>query len=357
MNKIGRVRFLASVMAMGATGMSAPVVFAQSSVTIYGVADTYLEYSSNNRSAVAGDNSAKSAVKLTSAGLSGPRWGLRGVEDLGGGMKALFVLESGFNIDTGTMADTSRLFNRQSFVGMESPYGRLTFGRQYTTFFDILANFTPLYYSGTYEPFSVLLGPLRVDNAVKYRIALGALTAQAHYAFGEQPGSIQASASWGGGVSYGSGPFAVSAIYDQGNGPDTAAGIAKSRKAAVAGTYTQGPIRLSAGYRWGKDVAANGATSSRDNMYWAGIGYQIATPFGLTLAYYYDDIKSKAGVANPANPQQYVLQGIYSLSKRTDVYGVAAYAKNSALNFASLQTLAPGKTNQTGVALGIRHKF
>ncbi len=346
-----------AVAAILAAGSTAGSVFAQSSVILYGVADTFVEYTNNNPSPVQGVSGAKSVFRLNSTGLSGPRWGLRGTEDLGGGLSALFVLESGFNVDTGTMAETDRLFNRQAYVGMESKYGRLTMGRQYTTLYDFLANFSPLYFSNTYEPLNVLLGSPRVDNAVKYKFTQDGLVAQAHYAFGEQPGEMQGNAAWGGGVIYSSGPYGVVATYDQRNGPQTTGGHTKSQKAALAGTLQMGLVRLTAGYRWGKDSTAAGSTALRDNLWWAGLGYQLTPAMTLSAGFYYDDVKSRAGVANPPNPKQYVLQGIYSFSKRTDVYGVVAYARDAGLNFAALTTLAAGKTSQTGVALGIRHKF
>lgn len=357
MKKKERAIRLGTVAAMLVTSWMGDSALAQSSVTLYGVADTYLDYSNNNPSAVTGQGGGKSVVKLSSTGLSGPRWGIRGTEDLGGGLSALFVLESGFNVDTGTMAETGRLFNRQAFVGIEGAYGRLTLGRQYTTIYETLPNFAPLYYSNTYEPLVVLLGSPREDNAVKYRFAAGGLTVQGHYAFGEQAGAIQGNAGLGVGMVYVAGPFAIAGTYDQGNGPETAEGHSKTRKAALAGSYSIGPASIVAGYRWGHDTTAAGATALRDNLWWAGLRYELTPALMLSAAFYYDDVKSRTGVVNPPNPKQYVVQGIYSLSKRTDVYGAVAYARNSALNFGDLKTLAAGKESQTGVALGIRHKF
>ncbi|PMY01052.1 porin, partial [Pseudomonas sp. GW460-13] len=86
--------------------------------------------------------------RMSSGGLSGSRWGLRGVEDLGSGLKALFVLESGFGLDDGKSQQGGRLFGRQAYVGLESDQvGRVTFGRQYTSLFDMMANFSPTGYA------------------------------------------------------------------------------------------------------------------------------------------------------------------------------------------------------------------
>lgn len=95
----------------------AATVRAQSSVTLYGLVDVGVEYASH-ASATGG-----SVKRLTSGGQNTSRWGLRGSEDLGGGLKALFQLESGIVIDTG--ANDSQLFRRQANVGLEGRFGRL----------------------------------------------------------------------------------------------------------------------------------------------------------------------------------------------------------------------------------------
>lgn len=335
-----------------------PVACAQSGVTLYGVADTFLEYSNHQRAATGAVSSGDSLLRMNSGGLAGSRWGLRGVEDLGAGMQAVFALESGFNLDTGTMGEAGRLFNRQAFLGVNiKEVGRMTFGRQYTSMFDLLPVFMPLVYAGAYEPMPFLMSPLRVDNAVKYRLDRGPFAAQMHYGFGEQAGSWQGNAAWGGGASYTSGDLGVAVVYDQANGQDTVVGYGRMRKLAVAGTYAPGAWRFTAGYRWAQDKAASGAIQQRDDMWWVGVGYRVTPLLTVNAAFYYDDLKVKNGHANPPNPAQYVLQGIYAASKRTDLYGAVAYVRNAGLNFAALSSLAPAARSQTGVALGIRHKF
>lgn len=332
-----------------------PQANAQSGVTLYGVADTFLEFSNHQRAA---GSSAGSVVRMNSGGLAGSRWGLRGVEDLGAGMRAIFALESGFNMDTGAMGETGRLFNRQAFLGVDTrDFGRLTLGRQYTSMFDLLPVFMPLIYAGAYEPMPFLMSPLRVDNSVKYRLERGPFAAQAHYGFGEQAGSWQGNAAWGGGLSYLSGDIGVAAVYDQANGQDTAAGHGRMRKVAVAATYAPGAWRVTAGYRWAEETIPGGATRQRDDMWWVGVGYRVMPQLQVTAAFYYDDMKIRDGQSYSPNPRQYVLQGVYAVSKRTDLYAAAAYAQDAGLNFAALSTLAAGARNQTGVALGVRHKF
>ena len=108
----------AAVLALGAF---AGVAHAQSSVTLYGVADAGLLYTNN----VKGDH----VYQLSTANSS--RWGLRGSEDLGGGLSAIFTLENGYTIGTGGMSQGGLLFGRKAFVGLSSKtYGTWTAGRQ-----------------------------------------------------------------------------------------------------------------------------------------------------------------------------------------------------------------------------------
>ncbi|MES2008518.1 MAG: porin [Pseudomonadota bacterium] len=367
-----------SLLALAALGAFAGAAQAQSSVTLYGVADMNLEYINHlgvAPSAANGLNTGRgnSVYRMSSGGLSGSRWGLRGVEDLGGGLKALFVLENGFSLDTGSLQQGGRLFGRQAYVGIESAQaGRFTFGRQYTTLFDLLANFSPSGYATQYEPVVAQLGlNFRSDNTAKYTGVFGPVTAIAHWSFGngvagngEVPGQFRRDTGYGAGVGYAAGPFGATIAYDQYNPTLSATGDTGTfKKAAVAGSYAFGPAKIMGGYRWGQAKAQNGAPILRDNYYWIGANYQVTAPLGLTLQYNYDDVKNLGGV-NVKNPWQVSFIADYNLSKRTDVYLTAAYAKNAGLNFdtsaisfANGYFLGSNNDNMLGVGVGIRHKF
>ena len=103
--------------------MASGVVYAQSSVTLYGIIDEGVNYNSNAN--------GNRLYNLSSGVFQGSRWGLRGKEDLGGGLGAIFVLENGFDVNTGRLGQGGLLFGRQAYVGISSPYGTVTFGRQY----------------------------------------------------------------------------------------------------------------------------------------------------------------------------------------------------------------------------------
>ncbi|RYP57981.1 hypothetical protein DL771_011381 [Monosporascus sp. 5C6A] len=150
-----------------AAGTVPAAAFAQSSnVTLYGIVDAGVSYQSHVNG---GANGNGSVTALTSGGLSGSRWGIRGAEDLGNNLKGIFVLESGFDIDTGKSAQGSRLFGRQAYVGLQGDFGAVTLGRQQNALYDLFAAYDPMAVGPNYSLNSVdnqFNG--RADNAVKY---------------------------------------------------------------------------------------------------------------------------------------------------------------------------------------------
>ncbi|CAG2142341.1 Outer membrane porin protein [Cupriavidus yeoncheonensis] len=350
---------------------------AQASVTLYGVTDANIEYVNHLSPKLPTQpgfpGPGETRMGLTSGGLSGSRWGLRGTEDLDGGLKALFVLENGFGLDDGKATQSGRLFGRQAFVGLQSDrVGRMTFGRQYTAIFDAFSNFSPSGYSTQYEPIAAQLGlDFRSDNMAKYTGTFGALTAIADWSFGngvfgngETPGQFRRDTGYGMGLNYFSGAFGLAFAFNRYDPTiPTSGGVGNFRKAGVAASYSTGPVKLMAGYRWGLNKGGNGATIVRDDYYWAGINYQPTGALGLTLGYYYDDVKALGG-ANVPNPWQVSFIADYNLSKRTDIYLTMAYVRNaginfdtSAVSFANGYFLGADHSTMTAIAVGIRHKF
>ncbi|MDR8963595.1 Outer membrane porin protein [Burkholderia multivorans] len=117
---------------------TAGVAHAQSSVTLYGVIDAGISYVNHSKNATGGSSKL---FKYDDGVAQGSRWGLRGTEDLGGGLKAIFVLENGFNSGNGTLGQGGAIFGRQAYVGLsQSQYGTLTFGRQYSFSTDVLGS-------------------------------------------------------------------------------------------------------------------------------------------------------------------------------------------------------------------------
>src|ERR1700753_491441 len=191
-----------AVMLAALTGAFATAAHAQSSVTLYGLIDAGITYTNNQRD--------HSNVQETSGSINGSRWGLRGAEDLGGGLKAIFTLENGFGINDGTLQQNSRLFGRQAFVGLASDqFGAVTLGRQYDSMVDFVAPLalTGTQYGGTQfaHPFDNdnLNNSFRINNSVKYQSAnYGGFKFGALYGFSNQADGFANNRAYSAGASY-----------------------------------------------------------------------------------------------------------------------------------------------------------
>lgn len=353
--------------AAAAAALVSAGAFAQSSVNLYGVVDAGVEWVNK----APGNGGSRTAVQSGSE-MSGSRWGLRGVEDLGGGLKGIFNLESGFTLDDGRMGQNNRLFGRAAYVGLQGQWGQLTLGRQTNLLYDFTAKYDPMALTSRYSILSqdAAMGG-RADNAVKYVGTFGGLTASALYSTRnegqEVAGNNKVGREWSAGLNYAAGPFSVGAVYDQTNSDNVLTAANKQQRATVAGTYAFGPAKLFAGYRWSNASAAIVASTAntRSNLYWLGAGYQATPALSLTGAAYYQQDKGSA----TGSPWLFVVGSDYALSKRTDAYLNLAYAKNSsgsALGVAGMGDVytvpAVGTTpaessNQMGAMVGIRHKF
>ncbi|MCA3182474.1 MAG: porin, partial [Cupriavidus sp.] len=226
-------------MAAALAGLFAGGAFAQTSVTLYGVADVGVEYANHLG---AGDNST---VRMQSGNLSGSRWGLRGSEDLGGGLRAVFTLESGFSVDDGRSTQNNRLFGRQAWIGLSNAYGTLSLGRHTTAMYDFGVQYDPMGISTRYS-IGAQDGAFqsRADNSIKYAGKFGPVSAKLIYSAGadgtsgvngEVPGNYKVGREFGGSLAYESGPLAIAVVYDEVNGNTVATDENKTRKAAVSG--------------------------------------------------------------------------------------------------------------------------
>jgi predicted porin len=379
-----------------AAAASAPV-HAQSSVTLYGIIDEGINYTSNVQTS---PGHGHNLYSLSSGILSGSRWGLRGVEDLGGGLKALFVLENGFDVNNGKLGQGSLLFGRQAYVGMSGAFGTVTLGRQYDPVVDYIHPLMPsAMFSGSIGAHPGDLDNLnntnRVNNAVKYRTpSFAGLTAEGMYSFGGMPGSMAGNQIYSIGAGYARGPLNVGLGYLNARNPNasffgTAVGAtaatnnfgsspvingyasAQSEEIISAGaTYAIGAATVGAIYSNTKYKHMSGAASVLNP---AGMGgtatfnsaelsfqYQLTPALSFGAAYNYTD----GGAANDAKYQQGALSADYVVSKRTDFYliGVLQHASGTDSTGhaarASLNGLTPSSGNQQAtVRFAVRHKF
>ena len=364
---------------------------AQSSVTLYGTLDAGLVFANNQ--------GGHSNWQQGSGSVSNTYFGLRGSEDLGSGLHAIFTLESGFNLNNGKLNDNNTIFNRQAFVGLQSnQYGTVTLGRQYDSVVDYLA---PLSEAGAgygnnlaAHPFDNdnLDNSFSVKNAVKYQSAnYGGVKFGGLYGFSNAAGQFSNNRAWSAGASYGNGPLSVAAAYLQLNnsgsnnvggaisqGDGTAAIAAQQQRTYGAGlNYAYGPANVGLVYTHtqldgitgvnvgGTTLAGVAGTNLHMDNYEVNGRYALTPALSLTAAYTFTDGKV-SGSNGSGDPkwQTASLQGDYSLSKRTDVYleGVYQHASgelgNFGANVASINTLSPSSTaNQTVVAVGMRHRF
>ena len=343
---------------------------AQSSVTLYGVVDTGIDYANHQ------PNGGNSIVRVSSGNTAGSRWGLRGVEDLGSGQQAVFVLESGYDTDTGKSSQGSRLFGRMAYVGVQGNWGSLLLGRQQNALFDFIGAFDPMLLAPRYSILNQDIAFVsRADNTVKYTGTFGGVTASAMYSTGaetstvngsEIPGDPKIGREYGFRMSYSGGPFAIGAVYDEVNtGATTSNPDAKTRRAVVAGTYAFSRVKAFAGYRWARAYdgallagASSGAANQGSNLYWTGLIWDATPAIALSAAAYYQDFRNTGNDA-----WLFVGNARYAFSKRTNAYLSVGYTLNKGDANLGLSSgvggfgyTTPG-TNQLGAAVGIRHLF
>lgn len=319
-------------------------------LTVYGLLDVYMQHQSG--SAVSASNKS-SGWGLENGGLAGSRWGLRGTESLGNGWTAFFALENGFDPRTGELIETGRFFNRQAFIGVGGPLGRLSLGHQYTSAFDTMVHVMPLSYAGAYEPFMNMLGPLRVSHSLRYQHQAGPAEFYAHWGAGQAGQTDSGKNAWGAGSRYKGLGWQWALAYDQRPRQALIERWAMQRKWMTGLTYEQGAWRWSLGARWGRNEEALAGDQERNLMAWGGVNYALNSSLTFSLAYYQERRRSEAF---EGTGRQFVAQAVQKLSKRTEVYTALAHARNSTLNFVNLGAVQDGKS-QMGIAFGMRHRF
>jgi predicted porin len=350
------------------------VAYAQSSVTLYGLLDEGLTYTSNQ--------GGHSAWLLQSGGGSLSRWGLRGAEDLGGGYKAVFTLENGFDVSSGNLSNNGRLFGRQAYVGISSPYGTFTAGRQYEEIAEMLSPIAAglnwaVYFAHAGDVDNVG-GSIRINNSVKYASPkIAGFTFGALYSFGGQPGQFSTDSVTSVGLSYTgiSLPLYVAAAYTIIKNPYVAAFDSITPHNIIYAPYVQSAesqtiAGVGASYKIGSASIAFEYTSTqfkkgflgsdvRFDNYEANVGYFI-TPFLFAgAAYIYTHGKIDATSASPIY-RAIDLYTNYFLSKRTDVYFAAELLKAGGSATQAQITLIPspsGGQTQGLLRVGIRHRF
>ena len=333
---------------------------AQSNVQVYGLLDVGVD-SANNASPTGG-----TMTRVSSGGMNTSRWGLRGSEDLGGGLKTVFNLEGGILMDTG--AQDGVLFKRQANVGLEGSFGRVVIGRSFTSVYDTVINFDPMGFAPFYSwaTSGPATGPSKYgfttqfDNLIKYSGKVDNFKFGASYGFGEQTTGARDSAKMGVTGQFDIGALSLMGTWEVVNGNTVPATGNRDKNTVwhLGANYIDGPWRLTAAVRDYKLVAGKALTPDVDaTTYWAGVNFKTNEVTTLTGAIYYVNVKNVAA-GKDADPTMYVVRYRYALSKRTDLYATAAYAKakNGQLTGLSRDDTAYGES-QHGLMVGMQHRF
>lgn len=332
-------------------------------VTLFGLVDTGVEYVNN-----IGPGSDSVFRMPTIAGSFASRWGIRGSEDLGGGLKALFHLEGGFGADSGVFQQSTgsltRIFGRQQYVGLAGPWGEVTMGRLYSQLLWSILRTEPtmaqIYGTGAFELF---LAAPRTDNAIAYRHKISDVSFGALYSFGrtagdgagacvgEAAGDRSNCRQWSAHASYDNpAGWGVGAWIDEAN---NAAGDQAFEYKGLNGYFTVAKVKLSANLLdVGSEVAA-------ERKLWSiHAAYPITPQITVEGGYYDYDVDNTDDDSSMVN-----FRLSYAFSKRTAAYLTAARISNdgAATRSASIGVIGatptgPGE-DQTAVMIGLRHSF
>lgn len=343
---------------------------AQSNVTVYGIVDAAVEYYDH------ADAAKNSVTRMPSlgGGMFPSRLGFRGTEDLGGGLKAIFVLENGLAIDSGALGQGGRLFGRQAFVGLAGDWGQVTFGRNYNMLtistYDVDLIGPSQYGLGSLDSF---IPNGRSDNSLSYRGTFGGVTAGATYSLGrdtsaaggpagtncagESAAAAMQCREWSAMLRYDQPGWAVVGAYDRiYGGPGAANGLNTADK-------TDSRLHLGAllkGADWKLGAGAirrdndGSAATPRSMLYYVGAAYNPTALWTIDGQVGRLDYRASGNDSN-----QVLLRATYLLSKRTAVY--AAVGRISNHGTAAVALSAGGSVGaglaQTGVITGVKVSF
>ncbi|WP_207002761.1 porin [Trinickia mobilis] len=335
-------------------------VHAQSSATLYGVVDTFV---TNIH-----PDGKPSVTRMDSSGLYASRWGVRGTEDLGGGNKTTFDLESGINSNDGTFADSNRAFNRQAWVGLANDkYGEIRFGRQNTPEFLMSGSFDAFFAATQASGWNNMsTATVRIDNAIGYfSPTVAGFKFSGLYAKGAVSGGTPLNQDFGNqnfhiALEYTHGPLYLGINHEEVRNESLPYTF---RRTSAGGYYKLGE-------HWQFYLAANDDKTSDDSVHTnvmsgsLAYSFSVASRLALGYAYMLDHVSG----TGHGNASQIGVMYSYVLSKRTIIY--TTYSRlsqrgtrnNLALNGAAVVepsahiTSAPGGT-LSGVQLGIVHFF
>ncbi|KMQ80716.1 Gram-negative type porin [Candidatus Burkholderia pumila] len=360
---------------------AAAPAFAQSSVTLYGIVDDSIIYQSSQTS-LGSTSGGRSNVKTASGIWAGSRFGLKGAEDLGGGTKTIFQLESGFNINNGAQQYTNAMFGRQAWVGLTNQtFGTLTLGRQYTSYYTLMAPYSPTNWLTGY--FGAHPGDLdeldtiyRANNSIVYTSPkFYGVTVSGSYSLAGVPDSVYRGSTWSAAVQYQQGPIGGTVAFTRINnstvnggafGADSTTNTAgQSGVSAVTNGYqgaqAQNRFAVGLGYMFNSawDISATytnvqyiPATASKftDEQVFNTAGtvlhWKATSAWDFAAGYSYTWASKANGIDDAASYHQFNLSQYYSLSKRTGLYALEAFQRANGRTLGTPMFTAAGATNR-----------
>lgn len=395
-----------SLIALAVLSVIATTAQAQSSVTLYGTVDTGVVYS-NKVFDPASDNEIVK-LNVTPGVTQGSYVGFKGVEDLGGGLKASFELETGFSSNANQNQPqqknhgSANLFRQKSVIGLESNFGSVLLGLQSGVIDDCNQSITssigqPTDHSLDYSK------SLQSKNSIRYNTPdISGFTGSVTYGFSEMSGLTSTGESFGIGGKYADGPLSLSAAYylaeeatTAGPPPKDNEGVTRHAAPGSSTTdiglkvfsmgagYHSGPAYLYGSWSFLRQPLALGFSSNDDpnvfhsstgtpkaymigsednskaSIFKLGVDYSITKPLHLLANASYKKGHYLCDEAvNPAHLTQVTLGTDYSLSKRTNLYAFVSniYAHES-FNPGVVDNAPTRESNQTSIAIGVRHKF
>lgn len=325
---------------------------AQSNVTLYGLLDIGVVHDG-------GQPNGGSITKLSSGIWNGSRWGLRGREDLGNGLAAIFTIESGFQADTG-VSGQGALFGRQAFVGLAGNFGAVKLGRQYSSIDATVAVTDPFGAGGAGRNVSLVTAAYinsaksfynnRINNSVVYTSpTVGGFSGEVGYGFGEVQGNNSAGRYMGASVGYAAGPVYVRLAHQDTNDATATGG---QRHTILGASYNFNVLTAYFQYVQNQYEASNAVTAkSRDML--LGVSVPVTTN-GRVLA---SVIRKDDRLAANQDATMTALGYMHDLSKRTTVFTSWGRISNKNGAFYTVNQSIDQGTGNRSMNVGIRHAF
>ncbi|TXT30973.1 MAG: ompC [Rhodocyclaceae bacterium] len=352
------------IIALAVAGLASTAAFAQSNVTIYGIADVGI--------AQVRSNGSLTSTQVVSGGLSTSRIGFKGVEDLGNGLKALFTLEYRLDMDKNTTIGgnfangTTNASGpaRQQFVGLTGGFGTAVAGRLQTTAFDWQGKYITLA-ATAFDGYNKMTGAYRInlsndsraENAVAYiSPSMGGVTVALNHAFALEQGASATANNYSAtlvGVYYDNGPLSVGFVGEklQGGGASEAV---EATDLALGASYDFKVVKLTGTYQTTKNNATSGVAAKFNSIYHLGAQIPVSAKGTVHVQWAQNNAKTTLG---DDNGKGLSVAYTHALSKRTTAYAGIGYLDNSGNGSSYSYGVSRAEGSSNIIAAGLRHAF